>query len=266
MSKRLFLFIVVLLGLVFISEGVNKVHAATIHVVTTEDNVPRSLRTAIRAACNNEEDTTIILPAGTYILGGEAGEDRCLSGDLDIATDYHITITGAGAATTIVDGNGNDRVFHIHRGTVSISGVAIINGKTPNGTSGTRRNRNADHGGGIYNEGDLTLSDCIVTGNAAGNGYFGYAGLSAWIPSGCGGYGGGIYNTGTLHLSACVVRNNKAGDGGSGPFPGNGGPGGGIYNRGTQILINCSIIDNSAGDAYYDGSDHSNSSGWGGDG
>jgi hypothetical protein len=82
-----------------------------------------SLRGAIIAANANPGADTINLPAGTYalsILG--AGEDNAATGDLDIRDD--LTILGAGAATTTVDGSGIDRVFHSDpagTGTITVS-------------------------------------------------------------------------------------------------------------------------------------------------
>jgi hypothetical protein len=98
------------------------VQAAEIKVTTTQDNVPGSLRAAISTANNNGESDTIILPAGTYILIGAANDNSNLSGDLDVDTGHSITVKGAGRETTIIDGDKTDRVFHILRGTVFISG------------------------------------------------------------------------------------------------------------------------------------------------
>ena len=62
------------------------------------------------------------LPAGTYTLTrAGTNEDAAATGDLDIT--QNLTITGAGAATTIIDGNQLDRVFQNHGATVTISGV-----------------------------------------------------------------------------------------------------------------------------------------------
>ncbi|MFC2141193.1 hypothetical protein ACFLQP_02735, partial [Acidobacteriota bacterium] len=58
------------------------VQAEVMTVTTTEDNVEGSLRAAITIANNNSEDDTIHLPAGKYILTGDAGDDANISGDL----------------------------------------------------------------------------------------------------------------------------------------------------------------------------------------
>ncbi|MCP5047255.1 MAG: hypothetical protein GY940_08790, partial [bacterium] len=98
-------------------------HGAVIHVTTTEDNIAGSLRAAITTANGNGKDDTIYLPAGTYLLKGSHSDDANAEGDLDIDTPHSITIIGDGRETTIIDGNLTDRVLHIIRGTVTISGV-----------------------------------------------------------------------------------------------------------------------------------------------
>jgi hypothetical protein len=141
--------------------------AAVITVATTQDNVPGSLRAAITTANNNGEDNTIYLPAGTYMLSGDAREDANVGGDLDIDTDRKLTIIGKGQNRSYIDGNGIDRVLHILNGTISITDLTIKKGKAPHGgfffTEG-------DDGGGIYNCGNLTLTQCVIKENAAGDG------------------------------------------------------------------------------------------------
>src|SRR3989442_3029018 len=71
-----------------------------------------TLRAAIQEANAHTGADTIMVPAGTHLLtipgrGEDAAGTRCL----DITDD--VTITGAGAPTTILDGNGIDRVFEI---------------------------------------------------------------------------------------------------------------------------------------------------------
>src|SRR5262245_7675370 len=105
-----------------------------------------SLRAAIQEANALDGDDTIILPAGTYkfTLSG-AGESAAASGDLDVAAKGKLTIVGDGAATTIVDADGLDRVFHVlASANLDISGVSIEKG---------------NEGGGIVNEGTLTVTN-----------------------------------------------------------------------------------------------------------
>jgi hypothetical protein len=245
------------------------VQAAEIKVTTTQDNVPGSLRAAISTANNNGESDTIILPAGTYILIGAANDNSNLSGDLDVDTGHSITVKGAGRETTIIDGDKTDRVFHILRGTVFISGVTIQEGKSRDGED---EGEDGEDGGGIYNRGILSLTNCWIYNNMAGMGYDGSFHWShAYCPGG-GGHGGGIYNSGSLTLTNCVIKNNTAGQSGGGidvcgDTPG-GGNGGGIYNSdtGTLVLVNCTISNNKSGSGFDGGDDHdvNNNGGYGG--
>ena len=97
-----------------------------------DDTIPGdghfSLRKAITAANAHPGPDTIILPAGVFrIAHNEAGEDANASGDFDI-TDS-LTIQGAGAGLTFVDGQQIDRVFDI-RGTAPSSIKVVLQGLT----------------------------------------------------------------------------------------------------------------------------------------
>ncbi len=125
-----------------------------------------SLREAVVAANAVPAADTIVIPAGTYTLGGTGGEDLATTGDLDLRGS--VTITGAGAGVTTIDGGGVDRIFDIvTSATVTISGVTLTHGHVPAGDT---------QGGGaiLWNEPgtgavlDLRLDGVVVTGNHAG--------------------------------------------------------------------------------------------------
>ena len=88
-----------------------------------------TLRAAIQEANAHAGADTIMVPAGTYLLtiAGQ-GEDIAATGDLDITDD--VTITGAGADNTILDGNGIDRIFDISASTVAIVGLSDMKAAT----------------------------------------------------------------------------------------------------------------------------------------
>jgi predicted outer membrane repeat protein len=129
-----------------------------------------------------------------------------------------VAITGPGASNLAVDGNGLDRVFVVGqiftqdlRLNVSISGLTVTGGS-------------AAFGGGLANFGTLTLTDCVLSNNAAtANG------------------GGGVYNVGALTLTGCTFSGNTTG--GSGPTAG-----GGLQNisPGTVTANNCTFAGNTA--------------------
>jgi CSLREA domain-containing protein len=227
------------------------VHAATFTVNSTDDAIDAApgngvcataggvctLRAAIQEANDLAGDDTIVLPTGTYTLTlAGAGEMNAATGDLDI--HGNLTITGAGAPMTIINGNGDvtgDRVFFVHPGrVVTISGVTIQNGNPGSGTTG----------GGIANAGTLTISHSTLIGNTAGNGgaihsvngrTLTLVNTTVTGNSTTGGYGA-IYNEGTLIMTNSIVSGNSAT-----------GDGGGIRSEvGTLTLTNSTVSGNSA--------------------
>jgi hypothetical protein len=143
-------------------------------VTTTANSGTGSLREAITLANNNPGADIITFTAATdgkpIFLVGTPGEDANASGDLDILDGGDLTIQGNGAANTIIDGGGIDRVFHVCpdggcTNTVTLSGVTIRNGIEI-----------CANGGGIYNRGGTTTvtGSCILNNTAAieGGGVF----------------------------------------------------------------------------------------------
>jgi len=117
-----------------------------------------TLRAAVQEANAFPGADTIILKAKTYrrTIAG-TGEDLAATGDLDI-TDS-VTITGLGAAYTIIDGNHTDRVFHV-TGAATVAnfiGLKIQNGAVNSGTYA---------GAGIFNDGATTVvTSCTIKNN-----------------------------------------------------------------------------------------------------
>lgn len=216
-------------------------------IVDTNDGVcdaDCSLREAIIGANALAGADTITLPAGTYALTiPGTGENVAATGDLDITAN--LTINGAGAASTIIDGGGLDRVIEVRPGaTVQINAVTVRNG---NPGTGAACGLPSASGGGILNcLGTLTVSDSTVSGNTVG-------GLSA--------VGGGILNfAGTLTLTNSTVSGNTAAANGGGIFSESGTmtldastvsgntavAGGGIDNRGAMALTRSTVNANGA--------------------
>src|SRR6185369_11267116 len=120
----------------------DRVNGATATNCATAAPVVCTLRAAIQASNANSGADTIVIPAGTFTLTiAGRGEDVAATGDLDI-TDA-VTITGAGATSSIIDGGGLDRVFDVFaNGTTTMSGLTIRHG-----------NPDAAAGGGIASGG-----------------------------------------------------------------------------------------------------------------
>jgi len=151
-----------------------------------------TLRAAIMEANFTPGVDTIILPAGVYVLTlSGPNENTAVTGDLDITGD--LTIMGAGAAGTIIDGGDIDRVFEVRPSApnVEITGVTIRNGNDASTTGNLG-------GGGIYNSPSSVLRLTNVT-------------LSSNVHTG-GGFesSGAIRNEGILVMSDTAVLSNTA--------------------------------------------------------
>jgi hypothetical protein len=154
-----------------------------------------SLREAVCAANGTAGNDIIQFSVnGTFTLTrpnpGGVPDDTAQNGDLDLLTN--ITITGNGAANTILDGNLADRVFDIDplggtNAVVSISGVTIQRGRVNPSLFNI--------GAGIYvgNSAVVSISTSTITANQTDNGT-----------------GGGIENTNRLTLTSVTLSTNIA--------------------------------------------------------
>ncbi|MBI1764572.1 MAG: VCBS repeat-containing protein [Acidobacteria bacterium] len=128
-------------------------------------------------------------------------------GGTELAIGKNLTINGPGANLLTISGNNTSRVFNIGSGfTVRLSGMTITGG-------------NADSGGGIRNDGTLTVTNSTISGNMTSD------------------FGGGIRNNGTLTVTNSTVSGNTAEL-----------SGGGIFNSGSSTLTvtNSTISGNTA--------------------
>jgi CSLREA domain-containing protein len=240
--------------------------ASTITVNSTSDAANASdglctLREAITAANNNAASGAAV---GECAAGSSSGQDTInfsVTGTINLTgalpnLSSSMTIIGPGSSQLTVRRNtgGDYRIWTVSGATVTISGLTVTNGKTPDKDCGFHDSTCTGNGGGIINSGNLTLMDVAVIANHAGNGI---------TINGSGGFGGGVSSTGTLTMTNCSVSGNIAGRGGDGqPHPGSGGWGGGIFANGTLTMTNCTIDGNTAGS----GGDGEISSGNGGHG
>jgi len=183
------------------------------------------LRSQIESAQPGE---TINIPAGIYTLT-----------DGELLIDKNLTLAGAGAEETIIQAASSldlatHRVIHItEHSIVFISGVTIRYGNEDSTEprmipfhseavgmphSGIENIR-AEFGGGIYNQGTLTLTDSIITENYAGGGAGLFNGAKLVIENSTIirnltlGFGAGIFNGGILIMSNTLVEDNTAGSG-----------------------------------------------------
>src|SRR5262249_21981531 len=181
--------------------GSSRAHATTFTVTNLADSGGGPLRQAVTDANVAPSADIIAFKAGlarTIILGSQPP----ITGNLQIQ--------GPGSGLLTVSGSGASRVFAIARNIVTISGLTIANGRIDSSKPG---------GGGVFNEGDLTLADCILSDNiaeASGGAIFNEKGAVTLIRSSLGGNsagisGGGIFNDfGTLALTDCALAGNAA--------------------------------------------------------
>lgn len=154
-----------------------------------------TLRAAIMEANAAGGAATVVLPEGRFELTIEPDNPSGTSpfapggaalGDLDLQAP--LTVQGAGARRTVIDANGHDRVFATAAGSrttitdLTITGGVAFRGFLP-----------INGGGGIWNQGDLTLRRVTITGNHAD-------------------YGGGLFNTpmASAVVDASTVSDNVA--------------------------------------------------------
>jgi hypothetical protein len=180
----------------------NALSDTTILVTNTNDSGPGSLRDALAVA--NDGDT--------IDATGVSGTILLTSGELQV-TRNNVTVNGPGAENLVINGNATSRVFNNFGLNVTIFGFTITNGGVGDGTGG----------GGIRNQGELTLRDSIVSNSNTVNGV----------------NGGGIMNSpgSTLTVTDSTIKANHA-------YVGNGG---GICTSNAQLtVLNSTISDNSA--------------------
>ena len=174
-----------------------------------------SLREAVQAANGAAGTDVVVVPAGIYVLTrfGEREEDNA-TGDLDVKGP--LLLVGAGAGSTVLDGNDWDRILDFHDG-AEAHGLTVRHGNAFLGQGGGIRtgaqlvtlhhvvvqdNRTGSWGGGIYAQGPFTLRNSAVIGNQ-------------------GSYGGGIRggDFGVLFLANVTVSGNQGDFGGGIAYP-----------------------------------------------
>lgn len=133
--------------------------------------------------------------AGETIRLDPANGSLMVNRNVTVASSVEITISG---------GNAGFSVFRVSAAvSTALEGLTISDGYVPSGL-----------GGGIFNQGDLTVTNSTISRN------------SAWLGS-----GGGIYNAGALYVFNTYMSENSARHGG------------GIYNAGAVLVVTDSTID-----------------------
>ncbi|MDQ3830406.1 MAG: hypothetical protein M3361_14125 [Candidatus Tectomicrobia bacterium] len=199
--------------------------AATTWTVCASGCDYSSIKSAIAAPTTLDSDT-LAVAAGTYT---EAG----------ITVNKSLTLQGERAATTIVQaaatkGTAPDRVFTIASGvTATLQDLTIRYGNTAGSGGGLENqgtltltrstvwaNKATYSGGGLVNSGMLTLLNSTISGNTANSGaaggglyiFFGATRLThSTISGNAADSAGGLVNSGTLTLTHSIVARNQHG-------------------------------------------------------
>jgi uncharacterized repeat protein (TIGR01451 family) len=196
------------------------------------NNVPSStllcsLRDAINLSTKSPTGpNTIMVPAGNYILTQlNTFSDNSGSANYHLDVDSNVTIVGAGASSTIINANKQDKVMSLNSSnnlgansnyyaySIGLTGIELLNGKNPN--TGTVENVFGGDFDWEADNGSLTLTNVTITGGtAAANSYGG------------GVYGDNYYGTAssnsTLTITGSTISSNTAVDQGGGIFAANG--------------------------------------------
>ncbi|MEM9245937.1 MAG: hypothetical protein AAGA67_09385, partial [Cyanobacteria bacterium P01_F01_bin.153] len=122
-------------------------------VTNTNDSGAGSLRDAIAQANSNTAGSldTIVFSASVF---NDPTDVIALTGaDIDISQP--LIIRGNGATTTIIDGQGNDRIFN-SSAELTLENVTIQGGST------------TDNGGGVLSSSAVTVINSTISGNSSG--------------------------------------------------------------------------------------------------
>jgi len=173
--------------------------------------------------------------AGNYTGTGNSG----------LTISSNVNIVGDGQTSTIVTATSSGSMFTITMdeygfrratltGTIPGNVFTINPGITVSISNLTLKNGSAVQGGAIYNNGNLSIANCTLTGNSVYQSdiyaTYQYTYLYTFYR------GGAIYNTGILSIADCTFTDNCASS-----------SGGAIYNNGTLVSVsNCTFTNNTA--------------------
>jgi len=177
-------------------------------------NAATTLQAGVDAAWHG---ATVLVAAATYRLTNQ----------VSIVRGAHV-LGVAGAAATLVDGQGLSRCFYAGHPHAVIEGFTITNGFESTVDSWY------SYGGGVYLANGATLRDSTVVGNRLSSTYR---------------YGGGVYIAVSGLVYNCVIRNNSS-------YGSSSGYGGGVYSSSAAgVVRNCLVVNNSSwqGGGVYGG-------------
>jgi len=181
---------------------------------STVTNGAISLRAAL-AIFNDAADSLTISFDPTVFAAGTLHTITLTQGPLSITnTTDTLTVQGPGPGTLAVSANNASGVFITYLGTTAtIAGMTITQGDSA-----------PSPGGGIDNNGILTVNNCVFSNDTAGTGL-----------------GGGLFNANTLTVIDCTFIGDTAASGA------------GIYNRGPLTVSGSTFTGNTASSGFGGG-------------
>ena len=222
------------------------------YVTNNSDSGPGTLRQAIANAANAPAPPVITFAPN---LSGQT----ILLTTSTLTINTNLTIDASALPGGIqINGQGRVQIFYVAYGN-----IVVLNWLTMTNGDG---NDDDGEGGGIYNEGTMTVNQCTLSGNSAsdGGGIYNNGTLTVnqcTLSGNSGGFGGGILNDGTLTVNQSTLSGNNGGDGGGicnygtltvnqSTLSGNSAyVGGGIFSHGTLTVNQCTLSGNNASDA-----------------
>jgi hypothetical protein len=222
----------IVVGVLF-GPGIANAAASTWQVTTTSDpasgtSCPLATDCSLRQAISQAVDGDVIsVPSGHYTLNGH-----------ELLINASITIAGAGAGSTTIDGGGASRVFHVDNGAIESTATLTLENMTVTGGSVTRSPAQTNAGGaGIQNDssGGLHLTGVAVAGNSF---------TASTVGNGAVDIGGaGIFSLSTVALTNSVIADNTLTIDGA---QGDSGGAGVLVTSGDLILAGSDISGNRA--------------------
>lgn len=213
-------------------------------------NADCSLREAIAYAAAQPGSHRIQLAEGRYVL--DPGGAARAGADDGLVVSGELTLVGAGAGKTLLDGGRHGRLFSVSEGArLHLEQLSLRNG------------RSATRGGALLNEGETTLEHVELRDNQVyaidpgpDHGWGGAIANYGWLDIRSSHLvdnqafsettdevrGGGLYNAGQLRLRNSTLEHNNSSNGVDNGF------GGGLYNQGLADIARSTLVRNSQGE------------------
>ena len=179
---------------------------------------------------------------------GFGGAIAAVGGNLTIDHTIFATNQAVGASAPFSGAGGSAQGGAIYASSVwAANDCTLIGNQSVAGGTGDVSDGTTAYGGGICNDGTLTLNRCAIILNGVEGGTTYYPASPA---TGGAALGGGIFNDGQLIATDCTIALNSVIGGAAESGTGNGNGitgnaiGGGVYNSASSVLMNLTVASN----------------------